>query len=392
MLELDLNQDEFQFGTNIKLIGVGGAGGNAIDAMITNNLKGIEFIAANTNIADLKKSQAKVKLQLGKETAKGLGAGSDPEKGRKAAEESRELIRNHIKGADLLFIAAGLGGGTGTGAAPVIAALAKEMEILTIGIANTPFKSEGTKRMANANQGLKKLKNLVDTILVVSNDKLNEMSEEITFLNAFNQANNILYEAAKAITDIIHHSGYINVDFADVQTVLKNKGTALMGVGLGEGDNRALDALDRAINNPLLADINIENAKGVLVNITADEDFKMSEFNQITTHIISKTGEGNNEDEHRIYGVVMDKEMQGKIRVTLIAAGLGSKQEKYQEKKEIEQNQKTTEDEEDSQELRDTIRRIKKSEPYQIQNGKRQHKINSDSQIEIPAFMRKLSN
>ncbi|MCK5050179.1 MAG: cell division protein FtsZ, partial [Candidatus Cloacimonetes bacterium] len=222
MLELDLNHDETPYGTHIKIIGVGGAGGNAIGTMIGYNLNGLEFVVANTNIIDLKKSKAKIKLQLGRELTKGLGAGANPDTGRKAAEESREDIKNNLKDTDLLFIAAGMGGGTGTGATPVIAALAREMGILTIGIVSRPFRSEGKKRMINAEIGIKKLRENVDTLIVIPNEKLTEIFPDMTVIDAFKKADNVLYEAAKAISDIIHFSGYMNVDFADVQTVMKN--------------------------------------------------------------------------------------------------------------------------------------------------------------------------
>ncbi len=289
MLELDLEKDEIPFGTNIKIIGVGGAGGNAINTMIDNSLTGVQFIAANTDITDLKKSKAKLKLQLGKETTKGLGAGANPETGRKSADESRDEIRKQLSGTDLLFIAAGMGGGTGTGASPVIAALAREMNILTIGIVNRPFSSEGKKRMENANSGILKLRDLVDTLIVVPNDKLKDLYPDMTVINAFKRADNVLYEAAKAVSDIINSSGYIKVDYADVSTVMANRGFALMGSAIGEGDERAQIAIHNALNNPLLTDVKIENCPGFLVNITAGKDFKMDEFEIISEAIRKKT-------------------------------------------------------------------------------------------------------
>ncbi|MCK4694669.1 MAG: cell division protein FtsZ, partial [Candidatus Cloacimonetes bacterium] len=288
MLELDLASDETPFGTNIKIIGVGGAGGNAINTMIENALQGVEFIAANTDISDLKKSNAKIKLQLGKETTKGLGSGANPEIGRKAAEESREEIRRNLKDANMIFIAAGMGGGTGTGAAPIIAYLAKEMEILTIGIVSRPFKGEGHKRIATAEQGIKKLRDIVDTLIVIPNEKLKEIYPDMTVIDAFKKADNILYEAAKAVSDIIHSSGYIKVDFADVKTVMANRGFALMGSATAEGDNRAINSVQKALNNPLLSEVKIENSPGILINITAGKDFKMDEFEIITGEIGKK--------------------------------------------------------------------------------------------------------
>ncbi|MEA2097099.1 MAG: cell division protein FtsZ [Candidatus Cloacimonadota bacterium] len=384
MLELDLNHDEIPFGTHIKIIGVGGAGGNAIGTMIGYNLHGLEFVVANTNIIDLKKSKAKVKLQLGRELTKGLGAGANPDKGRKAAEESREDIKNNLKGTDLLFIAAGMGGGTGTGATPVIAALAREMGILTIGIVSRPFKSEGKKRMINAENGIKKLRENVDTLIVIPNEKLTEIFPDMTVIDAFTKADNILYEAAKAISDIIHFSGYMNVDFADVQTVMKNRGLAMMGSGEGDGDQRAVDAAQKAMNNPLLSDILIENAKGVLINITAGKDFKMDEFELITNEIVKQTGD----DGDIITGIIIDDAMEGKIKVTLITTGLDTPNTTVYERETIIHDK-----EDDSEDIGRTLQRIRNSDSLNL--NRRTDEKNSvfpDKQMEIPAFLRKFSN
>ena len=384
MLELDLNHDEIPFGTHIKIIGVGGAGGNAVSTMIDYNLHGLEFAVANSNIIDLKKSKAKVKLQLGKELTKGLGAGANPDTGRKAAEESREDIKNNLKGTDLLFIAAGMGGGTGTGATPVIAALAREMGILTIGIVSRPFRSEGKKRMINAENGIKKLRENVDTLIVIPNEKLTEIFPDMTVIDAFKQADNVLYEAAKAISDIIHFSGYMNVDFADVQTVMKNHGLAMMGSGLGDGDQRAVDAAQKAMNNPLLSDIPIENAKGVLINITAGKDFKMDEFELITNEILKETGD----DGDIITGIIIDDAMEGKIKVTLITTGLDTANTTVYERETIIHDKA-----DDSEDIGSTLRRIRNSDSLNL-NRKTEEKTSvfPDKQMEIPAFLRKFSN
>ncbi len=384
MLELDLNHDEIPFGTHIKIIGVGGAGGNAIGTMIGYNLHGLEFVVANTNIIDLKKSKAKVKLQLGRELTKGLGAGANPDKGRKAAEESREDIKNNLKGTDLLFIAAGMGGGTGTGATPVIAALAREMGILTIGIVSRPFRSEGKKRMINAENGIKKLRENVDTLIVIPNEKLTEIFPDMTVIDAFTKADNVLYEAAKAISDIIHFSGYMNVDFADVQTVMKNRGLAMMGSGEGDGDQRAVDAAQKAMNNPLLSDIPIENAKGVLINITAGKDFKMDEFELITNEIVKQTGD----DGDIITGIIIDDAMEGKIKVTLITTGLDTPNTTVYERETIIHDK-----EDDSEDIGRTLQRIRNSDSLNL-NRRTDEKTSvfPDKQMEIPAFLRKFSN
>lgn len=383
MLELDLNHDEVPFGTHIKIIGVGGAGGNAVGTMIHYNLNGLEFAVANTNISDLKKSKAKVKLQLGREITKGLGAGANPEVGRKAAEESRDDIKNLLKDTDLLFLAAGMGGGTGTGATPVIASLAREMGILTIGIVSRPFKSEGKKRIVNAENGITKLKENVDTLIVIPNEKLNEIFPDMTVIDAFQKADNVLFEAAKAISDIIHYSGYMNVDFADVQTVMQNRGLAMMGSGVGDGDQRAVEAAQKAMNNPLLSDVPIENAKGVLINITAGKDFKMDEFELITNEIVKQTGD----EGDIITGIILDETMEGKIKVTLITTGLDtSKTTEYERETIIHSTESGSED------IERTLQRIRKTDSLNLnKNTEDQTKV-FDKQMQIPAFIRRFSN
>jgi len=384
MLELDLNHDEVPFGTHIKIIGVGGAGGNAVGTMIEYSLNGLEFAVANTNIIDLKKSKAQVKLQLGRELTKGLGAGANPDVGRKAAEESREDIKNILKDTDLLFIAAGMGGGTGTGATPVIASLAREMGILTIGIVSRPFRSEGKKRTIHAENGIKKLRENVDTLIVVPNEKLNEIYPDMTVIQAFKNADNVLYEAAKAISDIIHYSGYMNVDFADVQTVMKNRGLAMMGSGIGDGDQRAVEAAQKAMNNPLLVDIPIENAKGVLINITAGKDFKMDEFELITNEIVKQTGD----DGDIITGIIIDDAMEGKIKVTLITTGLDTPNTTVYERETIIYDK-----EDSSEDISSTLQRIRNSDSLNLhKRTDEKASVFPDKQMEIPAFLRKFSN
>jgi cell division protein FtsZ len=385
MLELELERDERTYGTNIKIIGVGGAGGNAINTMISNDLIGVEFIAANTDISDLKKSDAKIRLQLGKERTGGLGAGADPDVGRQSAEESREDIKKHLKGAHMVFIAAGMGGGTGTGAAPVIAALAKEMEILTIGIVSRPFSYEGKKRMANAEKGIEKLREILDTLIIFPNDKLSELYSNMTVIDAFKEADNILYEAAKAVSDIIHSSGYIKVDFADVKTIMCNKGLALMGSATAEGDDRALKAANTAMQNPLLSDILLENCPGILINITAGKDFKMDEFGIITKEIGNKAGE----NADIIPGIINDETMQGKVKVTIIATGLSSHGDNVFKPHIIESDQ-----EDKREELSDIFSRIKSSESNDLnkKHGSNAKDHTGNLQMDIPAFMRKFSN
>ncbi len=316
MIEFD--DKAAKLGTIIKIIGVGGAGGNAINAMIRNNLFGVEFIAANTDGSDLAKSSANMKLQLGKKLTRGLGTGANPEIGSRSAEESKDEIKSHLEGADMVFIAAGMGGGTGTGAAPVIAKIAREMGILTLGIVTSPFPFEGKKRADNAEHGIKNMKEYVDTLIVIPNAKLSEIYSTITLEDAFNKADNILFEAAKAVSDIINVTGYMNVDFADVKAVMQNMGYALMGSGVGEGENRAITAARAAIDNPLLRDLDLQGCQSLLLNITAGHDILMSEFEEVNNVIVNETGKAAN----IIMGVILDDTMVGKINVTIIATGL----------------------------------------------------------------------
>ncbi len=308
-------------GTNIKVIGVGGAGGNAVNTMIANELKGVEFIVANTDIKDLHKSRAKMKLQLGKRLTRGLGCGAQPDKGRLAAEESKDEIKSHLEGADMVFVTAGMGGGTGTGGAPIVAKIARDLGILTLGIVSMPFQTEGKKRADNAEEGIRNLSEHVDTLIVIPNEKLKEIYSELSILDAFHKADHVLYDAAKAISDIINISGYISVDFADVQTVMQNMGYALMGTGVAEGENRAVHAARAAIKNPLLSDINLQGCQSMLINVTGGPDMTLAEFEEVAEVIINETGTSAN----IIQGLVIDDKMTGKLAVTLIATGLKRK-------------------------------------------------------------------
>jgi cell division protein FtsZ len=316
MIEFD--EKPSQIGTNIKIIGVGGAGGNALNTMIENNLYGVEFIAANTDSRDLAKSKANMKLQLGKKLTRGLGTGANPEIGARSAEESKDDIKSHLDGADMVFLTAGRGGGTGTGAAPIIAKIAREMGILTFGIVTSPFPFEGKKRAENAMYGIKHLCEFVDTLLVIPNSKLCEIYSTLALEDAFHQADNVLYEAAKAVSDIINVTGLINVDFADVKSIMQNMGYALIGSGVAEGDDRAINAARAAIDNPLLTHISLQGCQSLLLNITAGHDILMSEFDEVSNVIVSETGKAAN----IIMGIILDDSMAGKIRVTIIATGL----------------------------------------------------------------------
>ncbi len=391
MIELDMTSSPFN--TVIKIIGVGGAGGNAINTMIDHALVGVEFIAANTDMTDIKKSKAKVKMQLGKKTTRGLGAGADPSVGREAALESQEEIKGHLEGADMVFIAAGMGGGTGTGAAPVIASIAKEMGILTLGIVSKPFGCEGAKRKSNADDGIAKLAEHVDTLIVIPNEKLREFHADMMILEAFKKADNVLFEAAKAVSDIINLSGYMNVDFSDVRTVMKDMGYALMGTGVSEGENRAVKAAKEAISNPLLNDISLEGCKALLVNITTGYDMKMSEFDEVMHVITNESGS----DANIITGMIIDEAMTGKISVTIIATGLNNKEVDFRKNTlpMPELHHKSRSQEVD--ELNSIMQRIKKAEEKNTTVLPRSENIDdfntyTQTKSDIPSFLRKFSD
>jgi cell division protein FtsZ len=303
----------------IKVIGVGGGGGNAVNHMLGANIEGVEFICANTDAQAIKACPAKTVLQLGGHVTKGLGAGANPEVGRQAALEDRERIVATLQGADMVFITAGMGGGTGTGAAPVVAQLAKEMGILTVAVVTKPFPFEGRRRMQVALKGIEELSHHVDSLITIPNEKLlTVLGREVNFLNAFRAANDVLLGAVQGIADLITRPGLINVDFADVRTVMSEMGMAMMGSGTGRGDDRALAAAEAAVSNPLLDDINLAGACGILVNITAGANFTMREFEEIGRTV----EEFASEDATVVIGTVLDAEMQDDVRVTVVATGL----------------------------------------------------------------------
>jgi cell division protein FtsZ len=304
----------------IKVIGVGGCGGNAVEHMIEKNVSGVEFICANTDMQALNKSKAKTVLQIGMGITKGLGAGAKPEIGREAALEDRDRIMEVIDGADMLFITAGMGGGTGTGAAPIVAEVAKEMGILTVAVVTKPFAFEG-KRGKVAIDGLEELSKHVDSLIIIPNDKLMEvLGDDVTFIDAFKAANDVLHNAVSGIAEIINCPGLVNVDFADVRTVMSEMGMAMMGSAVATGPDRAILAAEQAVASPLLENVNLANARGVLVNITASHSFKMKEYNDVMQTIRSFTAE----DATVIIGNVFDESMGDGLRVTMVATGLNS--------------------------------------------------------------------
>ncbi|MDR3012991.1 MAG: cell division protein FtsZ [Chitinispirillales bacterium] len=314
--------ETFEAKAKLKVIGVGGGGGNAVNRMVMEGLTGVEFIAVNTDLKALDNNRAPMRMPIGKKLTNGLGAGANPEIGRLAMEEDREAIKEVLSGADMVFITAGMGGGTGTGGAPVVAEIARELGILTVAIVTRPFLFEGRVRDKNAKKGIEDLRKNVDTILVIPNQKLLTIADKkMPLMDAFKTADDVLHQATRGISDIITKSGHIVVDFADVKTIMKGMGDALMGTGYGEGEpgERATTAIESAIHSPLLDDISINGARGLLLNFTGDEEMSLYEVSEATEYARSKVGE--DADVNIIFGTVFDPEMKGRIKVTVIATG-----------------------------------------------------------------------
>jgi cell division protein FtsZ len=308
----------------IKVIGIGGGGGNAVNTMIGAKLSGVDFMTANTDAQSLEESLAPVRIQLGSRVTKGLGAGANPEIGRRAALEDQESIREYLEGADMIFITAGMGGGTGTGGAPVIAQVAREVGALTVGVVTKPFVFEGKKRMRQAEQGIEELKRTVDTLIVIPNQRLLSIAAKTTtMLEAFHKADDVLLQAVRGISDLIITPGLINLDFADVRTVMAEMGLALMGAASASGENRAIEAAQKAISSPLLEDISIQGARGVLINITGGPDLCLHEVNEAASMIQEEA----HEDANIIFGAVIDDDLKDEIRITVIATGFGEVKE-----------------------------------------------------------------
>ncbi len=315
-------EEEKPLDTIIKVIGVGGAGTNAINRMIATGMEGVEFIVANTDAQQLRDCLALEKIQLGSKLTRGLGAGANPEIGREAANEDRDKITKALKGADMVFITSGMGGGTGTGAAPIVAEIAKEIGALVVGVVTKPFKVEGKRRMAQAEEGIKNLKSKVDTLITIPNDLLLKIIDRKTPIeDAFKLADDILRQGVQGIADLIMVTGLVNVDFADVRTVMKETGDALMGVGIATGENKALDATMMAINSPLLEETSIEGAKAVLINIAGGNDLSLHEVNEVTNEITKQV----DPDANIIFGTTVDPALDDKVRITVIATGFDRK-------------------------------------------------------------------
>jgi cell division protein FtsZ len=319
-LSFDLAEDGNTPAARIKVVGCGGAGGNAIRTMIESGVQDVEFIVANTDIQALTANPAAVRIQLGRSLTKGLGAGANPEIGKKAAMEDIQLLQDHLQGADMVFVTAGMGGGTGTGAAPVIAQVARDLGALTVGVVTKPFMFEGKRRAKFADAGLDELANHVDTLITIPNQKLVGLNDpDLTLMDAFRKADEVLVHAVQGISDLIQQTGIVNVDFADVKAVMTQMGMALMGIGYGRGDRRAIDAATAAINSPLLDNMSVDGATGILINFTGGPDMRLGEINDAATMIMDAA----HEDANIIFGSVVNPEMRDMIKVTVIATGFG---------------------------------------------------------------------
>src|SRR4030042_605855 len=318
MVMFELKEVCSENSAKIKVVGIGGGGGNAVNTMISYSLRGVDFINANTDAQALNSSSAPVKIQLGMDITKGLGAGSNPEIGRQAALESRDEIRPYLEGADMIFITAGLGGGTGTGAAPIIAEIARECSVLTVAVVTKPFQFEGKKRNMQAEEGIEQLRDSVDTLIIVPNQRLLSLGgRSLSLLEAFKKADDVLYQAVKGISDLILVPGRINLDFADVKNIMTDMGMAVMGTGVAGGENRAVEAAQKAISSPLLEDNTIQGARGILLNITGSPDMSLYEVNEASSLVQAEA----HEEANIIFGTVIDETMKDEIRITVIATG-----------------------------------------------------------------------
>ena len=373
--------DNYSQNAVIKVIGVGGGGGNAVEHMVVQSIEGVDFICANTDAQAMKKSSAKTVLHLGSNITKGLGAGANPEIGRQAAMEDRERIQEVLQGADMVFITAGMGGGTGTGGAPIVAQLAREMGILTVAVVTKPFPFEGKKRMEVAMKGIEELKTYVDSLITIPNEKLlSVLGKQISLLDAFKAANDVLLGAVQGIAELITCPGLINVDFADVRTVMSEMGMAMMGSGRASGENRAKEAAEAAVASPLLEDINLAGARGILVNVTAGMDMAIGEFEEVGNTIKNFASE----NATVVVGTVIDPEMSGELRVTVVATGLGQANAAGEKPVKLVVNKNSSGEVDYGQLDRPTVIRNKAAaDQYNAESGA------SMDYLDIPAFLRR---
>jgi len=376
--------DSYSQNAIIKVLGVGGGGGNAVQHMVEAEIEGVEFVCANTDAQALTNMSARTTLQLGSGITKGLGAGANPDIGRQAAMEDRDRIQEVIEGSDMLFITAGMGGGTGTGAAPVVAQVAKELGILTVAVVTKPFPFEGGKRLSAADRGLAELGQYVDSLITIPNEKLlSVLGKEVSLLNAFKAANNVLQGAVQGIAELITRPGLINVDFADVRTVMSEMGMAMMGSGVSSGQDRAREAAEAAVNSPLLEDIDLMGANGILVNVTAGLDLAIGEFEEVGNTV----KEFASRDATVVVGTVIDPEMHDELRVTVVATGLTSQLEKKAEKPEpvkLVQRNKTGEVDYTELDRPAVIRRRASGDPLPPPKT-----ADDMDYLDIPAFLRR---
>ncbi|WP_141431277.1 cell division protein FtsZ [Bacillus sp. 03113] len=373
MLEFDTNLDTL---ATIKVIGVGGGGNNAVNRMIEHGVQGVDFIAVNTDAQALNLSKAEIKMQIGAKLTRGLGAGANPEVGKKAAEESKEQIEEALKGADMVFVTAGMGGGTGTGAAPVIAQIARDLGALTVGVITRPFTFEGRKRATQAAGGIASMKEAVDTLIVIPNDRLLEIVDKSTpMLEAFREADNVLRQGVQGISDLIATPGLINLDFADVKTIMSNKGSALMGIGVAAGENRAAEAAKKAVSSPLL-ETSIDGAQGVLMNITGGSNLSLYEVQEAADIVAS----ASDHDVNMIFGSVINESLNDEIIVTVIATGFKEEvaQPKPSNRPQFGQNKPNT----------GAVKREPKREEATVQEQPARGNISQEDTLDIPTFLR----
>lgn len=390
MFEFDTGMDQL---ATIKVIGVGGGGNNAVNRMIEDGVGGVEFIAVNTDAQAINQSRAAIKMQIGSSLTKGLGAGANPEIGRKAVEESKHQIEDVLKGADMVFVTAGMGGGTGTGAAPAIASIARKLGALTIGVVTRPFKFEGHKRAVNAERGISAMREAVDTLIIIPNDRLLEIVDKKTpMIEAFREADNVLRQGVQGISDLIAVPGLINLDFADVKTVMSHKGTALMGIGIASGSNRAAEAAEKALNSPLL-ETSINGAHGVIMNITGGNNLSLFEVQEAAEMVVSSS----NEELNMIFGSVINENLHDEIIVTVIATGFTDQQEEVVQK----QPQPAMEEISHTYQREQQIHYIQPetvhyNEPVNDYgdpiNNYDQHPEQAEESLEIPSFLRNRRN
>ncbi|PLT28105.1 cell division protein FtsZ [Peribacillus deserti] len=383
MLEFDSNLDSL---ATIKVIGVGGGGNNAVNRMIEHGVQGVEFIAVNTDAQALNLSKAEIKMQIGGKLTRGLGAGANPEVGKKAAEESKEQIEEALRGADMVFVTAGMGGGTGTGAAPVIAQIARDLGALTVGVVTRPFTFEGRKRATQAQGGISGMKEAVDTLIVIPNDRLLEIVDKSTpMLEAFREADNVLRQGVQGISDLIATPGLINLDFADVKTIMSNKGSALMGIGVATGENRAAEAAKKAVSSPLL-ETSIDGAQGVLMNITGGSNLSLFEVQEAADIVAS----ASDQDVNMIFGSVINENLKDEIVVTVIATGFSESEiqqarpqrQSFNQQAPSSYSQQPQSSFNGQRQAQPVKRELKREEPVE------QNRQQADDALDIPTFLR----